>query len=180
MTMIEFVRRHPDAQMPGLVFALGLAAILGAWGSQVFFGYVPCKLCLEQRIPYYVGLPIVLAALGAALGGAPRYAVRVLLALAGLVFAVNIYQASYHAGVEWGWWAGPPDCGATAPAATGTTDDLLTQLQGIRLVSCTEAAFRFLGLSFAGWNAVVSVILTAASFNGAFGGLDLRDNTPAR
>lgn len=165
---MTYLRQHPHAGIAAFVVALGLATILGAWSSQVFFGFVPCKLCLEQRIPYYVGLPIALAALGAALAGAPRNAVRLLLTVAGLVFAANIYLASYHAGVEWNWWPGPADCGGGGGGPVGTTGDLLNQLQGIRIVSCTVAPFRLLGLSFAGWNAVVSTILVAAAFFGAF------------
>ena len=47
-------RWRRDALVPAFVFALGLATILGAWISQLGFGYVPCALCLQQRIPYYV------------------------------------------------------------------------------------------------------------------------------
>ncbi|MEX0853671.1 MAG: disulfide bond formation protein B [Bauldia sp.] len=162
--------RLRDARIPAFVFALGLAAILSAWGFQLIGGYVPCKLCLEQRIPYYVGLPIALAALGAALAGAPARTSRLLLAIAGLVFCVSVYLATYHAGIEWGWWAGPADCGAGGAGATLTTDDLANQLKGIRVVSCSQASFRFLGLSFAGWNAVVSVVLVAGSFYGVLRG----------
>ena len=45
---------------PAAVLLLGLLTILGAWGFQVIGGYFPCKLCLEQRVPYYVGLPVAL------------------------------------------------------------------------------------------------------------------------
>ena len=103
------------------------------------------------------------------------------MAIAGVVFAVGVYLGINHAGVEWGWWPGPSDCGATG-AATGikSTQDLLNQLNGIRIVSCTEAAWRFLGLSFAGWNAVMSTILTAASAYAAAGGLSSEPITIVR
>jgi len=165
--MPAFFRRHPDALVPAFVFALALATILGALTSQFGFGYIPCHLCLEQRIPYYVGVPIALAALIAAGLHAPRGLTRTLLALAGLAFAFNVYLASYHAGVEWRWWPGPPDCSPGGAGAVTTTQDLLNQLNGIHVVSCTDAPFRFLGLSFAGWNAVVSVVLVAAALFGA-------------
>lgn len=168
--MPAFFRRHPDALVPAFLLALGLLAILGAWTSQLVFGFVPCKLCLEQRIPYYVGLPVVLAALLTAGLDAQSRLTRTLLGIAGLVFAVNVYIASYHAGVEWKWWPGPADCGGGASGPVTTTQDLLNQLDGIRIVSCTEAAFRFLGLSFAGWNAIVSLILVVAAFFGALRG----------
>src|SRR5258705_14022423 len=99
--------------VPAAVFVLGLATILAAWGFQLIGGYVPCKLCLEQRVPYYVGLPMALAALCAALVGAKPTVVRTLLIVAGLIFAFGIYLGTYQAGAEWKLWAGPTDCGAT-------------------------------------------------------------------
>jgi len=173
--MIAYVRTHPETQAPAFVLALGLAAILAAWGFQLIGGYVPCKLCLEQRIPYYVGLPVVLVALGAALAGLPIRMISLLMAVAALVFALGAGLGVYHAGIEWGWWAGPADCGVGGGGPTGSVDDLLGQLEGIRIVSCAEASWRFpptsWGLSFAGWNAAISATLAAVALFGAFRGL---------
>ena len=160
------VRRH-EMQAPAIVLAVGLATILGAWGFQLIGGYVPCKLCLEERMPYYVGLVVTLCALLAALAGAKPTVPRMLLLVAALVFAYNIYLGGYHAGAEWGWWAGPSDCGATGDATT-TETDILAELETVRVVSCTEVQWRFLFLSFAGWNVVISVFLVAAALWGAF------------
>lgn len=147
-----------------LAFAIGLATILGAWGFQLIGGYVPCKLCLEERIPYYVGLPILLVGLVLA-ARAPRPA-RGLYLLAGLVFLVGFGLGAYHAGAEWGFWAGPSDCGGGA-AVTTNAADLLKQIQGTRLVSCTEATWRMFGLSFAGWNAAASAVVALLSLRAA-------------
>lgn len=139
-----------------LAIAVGAAATIG--GALVFehgWGYVPCKLCLTQRNPYYVAIPL---ALGAALLP-PRWT-RVGLWLLALVFIVSAGLGAYHAGVEWGFWAGPSDCGG-APAAAGNMGDFLSRLQTTRVVSCTEAAWRFLGLSLAGWNVLISLALAA-------------------
>jgi disulfide bond formation protein DsbB len=163
--MTPILRREWFA--PAAVLVLGLATILGAWGFQLIGGYVPCKLCLEQRLPYYLGLPLALAALLAALAGAKPTVVRLFLIVAGLIFAIGIYLGTYQAGAEWKLWAGPTDCGATG-SGTQSTADLLNQLKNIHVVSCTEASWRFLFLSFAGWNAVVSVALVAIAIWGAF------------
>jgi disulfide bond formation protein DsbB len=163
--MTPLVRREWFA--PAAVVVLGLATIAGAWGFQLIGGYVPCKLCLEQRVPYYVGLPVALVALGAALAGAKPMVVRTLLIVAGLIFAFGIYLGAYQAGAEWKLWAGPSDCGATG-GPTQSTEDLLNQLKNIHIVSCTDASWRFLFLSFAGWNAVVSTVLVAFAIWGAF------------
>jgi disulfide bond formation protein DsbB len=157
--------RRREAAFPAFVFLLGLATILGAWGFQLIGGFVPCKLCLEQRIPYYVGLPLALLALVAALAGARPWLSRGLLALAGLTFLIGLGLAVYHAGAEWTWWPGPADCGGGTSTVT-SGGDLLGRLDNMRVVSCTEASWRFLGLSFAGWNAVVSLILVIAALIG--------------
>lgn len=150
------------------VFVLGLATILGAWAFQIFGGFVPCQLCLEQRIPYYIGLPLVLVSIISGMVGAPAWLTRGALLLAGLVFVWGVYLSGFHTGVEYGWWLGPADCGAGAlPTGTG---NLLEDLNNIRIVSCSEASWRFpdgWGLSFAGWNLVVSVILAAGALCGA-------------
>lgn len=67
-------------------FVLGLAAIAGAWGSQIFGGLVPCELCWEQRNPYYVGLPLLLLIV-LLWNRLPRSLLIAALAVAALVFA---------------------------------------------------------------------------------------------
>ena len=146
-----------------LAVALGAAAAIG--GALVFehvFGYVPCKLCLIQRNPYYIGIPLgLLAALLPA-----RYA-RPGLWLLALVFLVSAGLGAYHSGVEWGFFAGPSDCGGGSGAGAGNVGDFLNQLQSTRVVSCTEAAWRFLGLSLAGWNVLISLALAAFAASAA-------------
>ena len=146
-----------------LAVALGAAATIG--GALVFehvFGYVPCKLCLMQRNPYYLAIPLGLAA--ALLP--PRWA-RVGLWLLALTFIVSAGLGAYHSGVEWGFFAGPSDCGGGSGAAAGSVGDFMNQLQTTRVVSCTEAAWRFLGLSLAGWNVLISLGLAAFAVTAA-------------
>ncbi|WP_417769325.1 disulfide bond formation protein B [Stappia sp.] len=142
-----------------LLIVGGLASIMTAWGFQLIGGYVPCKLCLEQRIPYYVGLPLAVLALALMLGGAAgsvrRTAAMLLLLAVGAVFAYGAALGIYQAGAEWGFWAGPSDCGG-GTAAPGSAANMLNALRSTRVVSCTEASWRMFGLSFAGWNAVIS------------------------
>jgi disulfide bond formation protein DsbB len=140
-----------------LAVALGAAATVG--GALIFehaFGYVPCKLCLIQRNPYYIAIPLGLVA--ALLP--PRWT-RAGLWLLALIFIVSAGLGAYHSGVEWGFFAGPSDCGGGSGAGTGNVGDFLNQLQSTRVVSCTEAAWRFLGLSLAGWNVLISLALAA-------------------
>ena len=151
-----------------VALAIALAAAATVGGALVFehaFGYVPCKLCLIQRQPYYAAIPIGLAA--ALLP--PRWG-RLGLWLLALVFLVSAGLGGYHAGVEWGFWPGPADCGGGSGAAAGNVGDFLNQLQSTRVVSCTEAAWRFLGLSLAGWNVLISLVLMDIAFETALRG----------
>jgi disulfide bond formation protein DsbB len=148
-----------------IVFVVGLATILGAWAFQIYGGYTPCALCLKERIPYYVGLPIaLLGALNALLGG-PAIVTRLALIAAAAIFAVGFGMGVYHAGAEWKFWPGPTSCGAPG-ALPPTLGDIFSQPLE-RPASCTEATWRLLGLSFAGWNAVVSLGLAAVALFGA-------------
>src|SRR5215207_7520838 len=98
--------RALDKKATGLAFALGLAAILGALGSQVLGGLGPCELCLEQRMAYYWGLPI-LAAILVLWNRLPIAVWYVVMAVAAAIFVWGTYMGVYHAGVEWGFWPGP-------------------------------------------------------------------------
>lgn len=149
-----------------LILLLGLgstALIAGAWWSQLVWHLVPCKLCLEQRIPHYAAMALAVVALVVARSRALQIAVLVGFAVL-MLWSAGL--GAYHSGVEWGWFLGPNDCGGGAPAAAAGVQDFMKQLQTTRVVSCGEAAWRFLGLSLAGWNALLSLGLAALALLG--------------
>ncbi|MFY8115601.1 MAG: disulfide bond formation protein B [Rhabdaerophilum sp.] len=150
-----------DRPVPLLLAAIALAsaAIGGAWFSELGLGYVPCMLCLWQRIPYYVAaLPAIAVLALLASGRAPRATGWLALGLA-LIFLVSAGLGLFHAGVEWKLWAGPAGCGGRVELAAPSFQDFQKSLQKARVVLCDEAPMRLLGLSFAGWNAVVSLVV---------------------
>jgi disulfide bond formation protein DsbB len=148
-----------------LIAGVSIAALAGAWLIELM-GYPPCPLCLEQRIAYYIAIPLGLVAAFFALR-APRFSAALLAALS-LAFIYNAGLGVYHAGAEWHFWSGPATCLGDAPHITS----LSKSLQHNQAVSCTEAALRIFGISLAGYNALISVALTVA------GGLALwRDRT---
>jgi disulfide bond formation protein DsbB len=153
----------------GVILVVAGATILAALFTQYVLGMQPCLLCLYQRWPYYAALPI--AALVVAIAPGSRVT-RAGLALLGLIFTVSAVLAAYHAGVEWGFFLGPTGCGGTPAPPAADMADFMRQLETVRVVSCTEPAFVFLGLSMAGWNAVVSALLALLAFASA--------TTPAR
>jgi disulfide bond formation protein DsbB len=149
------------------VLAGMVAVIATVLGFQHIGGYIPCKLCLAQRVPYYVGMPLAAAAVLAAYLRWPGMFVRGLLFLAGMALLYSMALGIYHAGVEWQFWAGPTDCGATAGNISSNVNDLLGDLSATRPPSCDVAAGRFLGLSFAGWNVIASLALACLAIAGA-------------
>lgn len=136
----------------GLWLAIVSAAILGAvLVLQYGYGYAPCKLCLTERLPYYAAVPLGLIALFA-----PERVARLVLGLAALGLLYGAAVGVYHAGAEWGFWPGPTDCGGGAGANPGQIGDFLNALQSTKVVDCSVAALRVLGLSLAGWNALAA------------------------
>ena len=146
-----------DKKATLLAFSLGLVAILGAWGSQLFAGLVPCELCLEQRLAYYWGLP-VLAAILVLWNRIPLQVWYVAMAVATAIFIWGTYMGAFHAGVEWGFWPGPTAC-----TGLGNPDlsfgDLGGEIEAV--IPCDHVQFRFLGISLAGYNALVSLAIVA-------------------
>jgi disulfide bond formation protein DsbB len=150
-----------------LVVTLGMAATVGgALAFQYIGGYIPCALCLLQRNPYYYGIPIGFFAIAAAAMGLPSWITRALLVVIGVMMLVGAGMGVYHSGVEWGFWEGPASCGGGAGVTTNA-GNLLSDLNTVHGPSCTEAALRIFGLSFAGWNVLASLVLAAIAFIGA-------------
>lgn len=146
-----------DKKATALAFVVGLATILGALGSQYIGGLFPCELCLEQRLAYYWGLPLlaVILVLWNRLP-LPVWFVAMFLVIA--LFAWNTYLGSYHAGVEWGFWPGPTACTGTG---VGVDFGDLNNINAARVVPCDKVQFSFLGISMAGYNALISLGIVA-------------------
>ncbi len=151
-----------------LAAAGAVAIILSVLGFQHIGGYIPCYLCYLQREPYYIAIPVLLIAGWASSQDWPSAIPRGLLAIGTLCFAGTAAMGIYHSGVEWNLWAGPTDCGVAVQVETKNALDLLNQLQAIKPPRCNEAAGRFLGLSFAGWNVVVAIIMSIFTALGTF------------
>lgn len=140
-----------------LIFAIALAVIAGAWVFE-YLGYAPCDLCLKQRWAYYAGVPLALA-IALLAPGNPGLA-RAGLTLLALLWLGSMAFGAYHAGVEWKWWPGPSTCGAQSGFSGGLPD--LSR----PVILCDKAAIRILGLSLAGWNAVISLGLALLALAG--------------
>ena len=154
-----------DATNPALTAALAITAIAaatlaGAWYFQLVLDIRPCPLCLEQRYAYYLAIPLgALVALAAA-KDAPRGVLLAGLVILALAASGNAVLGIYHAGVEWKFWEGPTDC--TGPIGNlGSAGDLLARLDTEKVIRCDEVQWRFLGLSLAGYNVLISLLMAA-------------------
>ena len=165
-TWSSLTRTRPIVAAAVIVVVGGMATILGAWFFQYGLGLKPCPLCLEQRYPYYFAIPLAVMVLLGDHAGARRKVLIAALAAIALLMLWNAGLGVYHSGVEWKLWAGPQECSG-ALEGLGSAGSLRDKLQSISVVRCDEAAWRFLGLSLAGYNVLISLALAAIAAWGA-------------
>ena len=138
------------------VLAIGVPAALlaGAYGSEIFGGLHPCEMCWWQRYAHFAGLGFALLSL--ALRKAPDRG-RSFVWLAALAILTSGGIGAYHAGVELGVFEGFTTCTSTASAGL-STEELLKQVMAAPIVRCDDIQFSFLGISMAGWTAILSIL----------------------
>ncbi len=145
------------------VSAIGAATLIGAWIFQYGFGYVPCALCWMEREPYYLTIPLALIAGIAGARGVSRKFVLVTLTVCLAAFLYNGGLSFYHAGAEYGLWPGPESCGG-GMALPSSVEELQARLSaGEHPPRCDEAAWTLFGISLAGYNFLISLLLSALS-----------------
>jgi disulfide bond formation protein DsbB len=166
-TWVTRFRGNSAAGFALAVFVLAAATIGGAWFFQLVLKLPPCELCLKERIPYYVILPLSLLLTGAGLAAAPRSVLAIGFAMIVATALAGVALGTYHAGVEWRLWSGPTDCTGTLGNLTAQ-GSLFSQLRSFHVVRCDEAAWRFLGISLAGYNALISLGIAALAACGLF------------
>jgi len=139
--------RNPLGLARALALLVPVAALAGAFGSQYLGGLTPCEMCWWQRYAHMAALAFALLAL--VVKG------RSLVWLAALAIAVSGGIGFYHAGVELHYFKGFTQC--TATVTGGSTDDFLKAIMAAPLVRCDDIQWSFLGISMAGWNAILSL-----------------------
>jgi disulfide bond formation protein DsbB len=144
---------------------LASAAMLAIAHAFETFGHLaPCTLCLRQREIYWAAGAMALAFMVLVrLPGGVRFRQATCWLLA-IVFLVGTGVAAYHAGAEWKFWPGPSTCSG-AGAGKVSADALSNLMSGAKIAppACDKAAWVFLGLSMAGWNALISLGLAKLS-----------------
>ena len=137
-----------------LVFVAALITISAALASEYWGGLLPCALCLKQRWAYYLAVPLL--AIAYFYAPQSRAATQGLLHTIGIVFLAGAGLAFYHAGIEYGFWAGPASCGGGGSQAMDT-DALFAALESSKMVRCDAPAFTLFGVSLAGYNMLISL-----------------------
>jgi disulfide bond formation protein DsbB len=147
---------------PVVAFVVSALMLGAAHAFETFGKMAPCHLCLKQREVYWVAGTVALIALVARRTPWAAKARRPFDLLLAAIFLYGAGLAAFHAGVEWKWWPGPTTCTGGGAAAAG---DLLAMLKGgaVKVPQCDKAAWVFLGLSMAGWNALASLGFAGAS-----------------
>src|SRR3954466_3502764 len=156
---------HPRDSNPAFAAALAIAAIAaltlaGAWFFQLVLDIRPCPLCLEQRYAYYLAVPLGGLVAWAALRRTPRAVLVAGLAIVAIAALYNAGLGAYHAGVEWGFWSGPTECSGPV-LDLGKAGSLLDNLDKVKVIRCDEVQWRFLGVSLAGYNVLISLAMAA-------------------
>lgn len=155
-------------------FMVGLFTILGALSFEYLGGFQPCELCYAQRTPYYIGLPILAALMifWRTVPFIPRIALTLIVAG---IFLWSTYLGAFHAGIEWKFWPGPTSCTGAGIGALNFAD--LGSANQVKVVPCDVPTWHFLGLTFAGYNAIISLVVSGLLFWSALGQLKRRKST---
>src|SRR5882757_5330358 len=163
---LALARKDPPLAAAAIVTIVGALTLSAVYYVQYVMLLAPCPLCLEQRIAFYVSVPLAaLLWLGASHGASRKVLMLGFIIIAAFMLW-NAGLATYHAGVEWKWWQGPTDCSGPIDKI-GSVGNMLKQLQRISLVRCDEAALRILGISLSGYDALVSLFLAVVAAWGA-------------
>ena len=135
-----------------IALLLPATLLAGAFGSEYLGGLTPCEMCWWQR---YAHLAALVPAMFAVLAPAGSRQAQLLTLLAAAAIAVSGAIGVYHAGVELKIFEGFTTC--TTTVTGGSAGDMLRKIAAAPLIRCDQVQWSFLGLSMAGWNAILSL-----------------------
>ena len=136
-----------------VVLAIISLTIISALIIQYWLGHEPCKLCLYERIPYFLSMLLIIKIIFI-----KKYE-KITLFILFLVFMNSTVLAFYHFGIEEGFFSESLVCTSGDLSKTLSKEELLQQLK-LNSISCKDVSFRILGLSLAAINTIFSLILS--------------------
>ena len=134
------------------IFFLCLISIISAYFIEYVLGHQPCNLCLIERIPY--GLGLILIILNYTLIKNEQFIILLLI----LIFVFSMTISFYHFGIEQGFFKESAVCGLKDASNIMSKEELLEQLQ-TKIISCKDVTFRIFGFSLTTLNMIISLIL---------------------
>ena len=136
-----------------VILAFISLTIISALIVQYWLGHEPCRLCLYERIPYFLSVLLITK-----IFFIKKYERTTLLILF-LVFMSSTVLAFYHFGIEQGFFSESLACTTGDLSKTLSKDELLQQLKQ-NSIGCKNVSFRILGLSLAAINTIFSLVLS--------------------
>ena len=136
-----------------VILAIISLTIISALIIQYWLGHEPCRLCLYERIPYFLSMLLIIK-----MFFIKKYE-RVTLLILFLLFMSSTVLAFYHFGIEQGFFSESLACTASDLSKTLSKEELLQQLKQ-NSISCKDVGFRILGLSLAAINTIFSIVLS--------------------
>ena len=128
--------------------------LISAFFIEHKLGHQPCKLCLYQRIPYFLSIFLILKIL------IVRGYEKITLLILALTFVISSLLAFYHFGIEQGFFKESLACTATNLSENLSKDQLIEQLKQ-NIISCRDVNFKIFGFSLAAINTIFSICLSA-------------------
>ena len=135
------------------VLAFSILSLSIAYFIQYILGHKPCNLCLIERIPYLSAIILV------ALIFIVKRFEKIFSGIILIFFIFGAIISFYHVGIEQGFFSESIVCNLGNSGADLSKEQLLKQLENAP-ISCKEVTFRFLGLSLATINTIISIILS--------------------
>ena len=136
-----------------VILAIISLTIISALIIQYWLGHEPCKLCLYERIPYFLSILLIIKILFI-----KKYE-KITFLILSLVFIGSSALAFYHFGIEQGFFSESLACVTGDQSKALSKQELLEQLKQ-NSISCKDVSFKILGLSLAAINTIFSLILS--------------------
>ena len=136
-----------------VILAIISFTIISALIIQYRLDHEPCKLCLYERIPYFLSMLLIIKIIFI-----KKYE-KITLLILFLVFMSSTFLAFYHFGIEEGFFNETLACTTGDLSKILSKEELLEQLKQ-QNISCKEVSFRILGLSLAAINTIFSLVLS--------------------
>ena len=140
---------------------ISISVLLIVYYLEFFQGITPCQLCIYQRLPYFI---IILLAISFLLIK-NKSLKKITFLFYILIFTSSLIMSVYHFGIEKNLWNALTGC-ETNIKSFSDSDNLKEYLLNKNYVSCDDVSFKFLGISLAGYNIILSFILLILSITG--------------